>query len=57
MANEKVSIICAVHPPRQFMYHKWVKNFIYNGFNLALDQYITVNMVEKSKSTKELNIL
>ena len=50
MVAEAVPMIWTVHTPHQFLYHKWVKNFAYNGFDLSFDQYISVNMEEKRKS-------
>lgn len=48
--SETVPMICAVHRPIQFLHHKWIKNFVYSGFNLGLDQYIAVDMAEKNQS-------
>ncbi|WP_339044452.1 ABC transporter substrate-binding protein [Cardinium endosymbiont of Tipula unca] len=48
--SETVPMICAVHRPIQFLHHKWIKNFVYGGFNLGLDQYIAVDMAVKNKS-------
>ncbi|ROT47345.1 ABC transporter substrate-binding protein [Candidatus Cardinium hertigii] len=51
IAMEEVPMIFAVNKPIQFLYHKWVKNFAYDGFGLFFDQYIAVDMAEKAKST------
>ena len=40
---QTVPAICSVHAPTQFIYRKGVKNFIYNLFNFASDQYIAVD--------------
>ncbi|TDG95568.1 ABC transporter substrate-binding protein [Cardinium endosymbiont of Culicoides punctatus] len=46
---EEVPMICAVHRPIQFLHHKWIKNFVYSGYNYGLDQYIAVDMKEKNQ--------
>jgi ABC-type transport system substrate-binding protein len=50
MVADEVPVICTVHKPLQFLRHKWVKNFIHNGFEFSMDQYIAVDLLEKKKT-------
>ncbi|AWN81960.1 ABC transporter substrate-binding protein [Candidatus Cardinium hertigii] len=50
MVAEEVPVIGAVHAPIQFLHQKWVKNVFYSGIEQELDQYIAVDMAEKSKA-------